>query len=186
MRYDFKDIIIERPRYGSSGGWGDIRNSKRVQELDDKVSYRKMHLHGWLGKEFSDRLKPIIGMLRKNVGRPWDKVWSEICKHADSRNIRGYHLRDHILDYVLLQGKERVYPYRWSRRPDFYVDDHGILRETKVDRKRPSRRTRNPDHKRAKRLRKREEKAHKEAVDDYADWILWKRKQEANKKRRVA
>jgi hypothetical protein len=66
------------------------------------------------------------------------------------------------------------------------VDDHGILREEGGKRKRPDRRTRNPDHKRVKQLRKREEKAHKEAVDDYADWILWKRKQEANKKRRVA
>lgn len=179
MRNDYKHIIVDTARGGSEGGWHDIRNSKRVRELDGNVGYAKMNKRGWMAKEQSDRLKPVMNMLRSNIGQPWDKVWSEICQNADSRNIRGFHLRQHVSDYVRLQGKrDDEWPY-WPKK--FYVDDNGILRQTKCNRKRSAYRTRDPDHKNKEQARKRREKQEKKAADQHAEWVLWKRKQESKK-----
>jgi hypothetical protein len=47
-------------------------------------------------KSFSDVLGPLRAYLRKQVGRPWDKVWSEICATLDRRSLTGLHIFDHI------------------------------------------------------------------------------------------
>lgn len=47
-------------------------------------------------KEFTDVLAPLRGYLRKQVGRPWDRVWSELCATLDRRSLTGLHIFQHI------------------------------------------------------------------------------------------
>jgi hypothetical protein len=47
-------------------------------------------------KSFSDVLGPLRGYLRKQVGRPWDDVWSELSANLDKRSITGQHIFSHI------------------------------------------------------------------------------------------
>lgn len=46
-------------------------------------------------KEFSDLINPLRRALRKNVGRPWDKVYSEIVKTLPD-GIVSRHILQHV------------------------------------------------------------------------------------------
>lgn len=92
-------------------------------------------------KSMSDRLRPFQRYLLKREGQPWNDVFSDICRSADLRNIRGFHLRSHIEDFVHLHtyyvGKTLMYQSKIGIRPlksrenfiKFYVDSNGILRK---------------------------------------------------------
>src|SRR5213080_4251106 len=51
-------------------------------------------------KYLNEHLGPLRRYLDKQVGRPWDKVFSEICAHIDRSNAVQDHVRDHVEDYV--------------------------------------------------------------------------------------
>ena len=92
----------------------------------------------FVAKEFSDKLNPMFRYLDSQVGRPWDKVRSEIIEKFDSRTTAGRHiLYDHLLsqvesnklDYVRfynanLSDKESIYR-------EYYIDNNGLLRRKK-------------------------------------------------------
>src|SRR5207247_5947029 len=59
---------------------------------------RRQYGSNW--KDFSDLLGPLRRYLRKQVGRTWDKVWSEITQTLDSRSLTGQHIFDHIRSEV--------------------------------------------------------------------------------------
>ncbi len=62
-------------------------------------------------KDFSDLLGPLKKYLRKQVGRPWDKVYSELSETLDKRSLSGIHIWGHVRDevatncYVGVSGK---------------------------------------------------------------------------------
>jgi hypothetical protein len=102
MRKDMAKVVTERPRRGHSNAsskWGR-RLCKDEYALDDHGANRapvsRHRQYGWNAKEFSDSLGPLRGYLSKQVGRPWDKVWSEIATTLDSRSLSGQHIFDHI------------------------------------------------------------------------------------------
>jgi hypothetical protein len=102
MRNDMAKVVTERPRRGHgspSKKWGR-RLHPGEYELEDHGSSRapiaRRRQYGSNWKEFSDLLGPLRGYLRKQVGRPWDKVWSEITQTLDSRSLTGQHIFDHI------------------------------------------------------------------------------------------
>ena len=102
MRKDMAKVVTEAPRRGHanpSSKWGR-RLTKDEYNLDDHGASRgptsRHRQYGWNAKEFSDVLGPLRGYLRKQVGRPWDKVWSEITHNLDSRSLDwAAHLRSH-------------------------------------------------------------------------------------------
>jgi hypothetical protein len=76
-----------------------------------------------LGRQFHDKLAPAERWLLRQVGRSWNAVRSELFARFDARTTAGRHvLFDHLLADVNL-GDPAL-----SRRADFYVDAHGILR----------------------------------------------------------
>jgi hypothetical protein len=77
------------------------------------------------GRSLNDYLNPLRGFLLKSVGRPWDDVYSEVCKVADARSMQGNHLREHARGYVESYGEWSVKPYTSSRF--FHVDESGLL-----------------------------------------------------------
>ena len=84
MREDMFKVIVERPRWGS-------RHAARSKLRYDKVPDRKhatgrrmvLESEGWT-KCLNENLAPLKRYLSKQVGRPWDKVYSEICEHLDT------------------------------------------------------------------------------------------------------
>jgi len=128
MRKDMKDLIVDtsRHKYGekikSSVSGMDL---EQMESLPTKAGIRRNHTD--YGFSFGDRLTPLWEFLKKNVGRPWNEVYSEICQCADSRSIRGYHLREHVQDYVTGSGGQEHLSRYYSRSGPFYVDDDGLL-----------------------------------------------------------
>jgi hypothetical protein len=94
-------VVTEAPRYGHakpSRKWGR-RLTRDEYELDDHgparaSSARRRQYTNW--KNFSDVLGPLRRYLRKQVGRPWDTIWSEITQTLDSRSLAGQHIFEHI------------------------------------------------------------------------------------------
>jgi hypothetical protein len=75
-------------------------------------------------KMFYDKLAPAKRWLDAQVGRPWNKVFAELCARFDTRTVAGRHVvHDHMLGWVRLAGEVP----RWSYVP-FFVDAHGIMR----------------------------------------------------------
>jgi hypothetical protein len=86
-----------------------------------------------VGKDFADKLGPPKRWLRKQAGRPWDEVYSDLKRSFDPRTTAGRHLvYDHMLHWV-----DRGEVLRW-RRPELTVDNDGILRESPLTRRQHS------------------------------------------------
>jgi hypothetical protein len=118
MRKDMAKVVTEAPRRGHgnpSSKWGR-RLTKDEYDLDDHGASRApispRRQYGWNAKEFSDVLGPLRRYLHKQVGRPWDKVWSEITHTLDRRSLTGQHIFDHI---------------RWEVEQDAWIGNDGRL-----------------------------------------------------------
>lgn len=107
MRPDMAKVVTERPRRGHSNKskkTGRTLSKDEIHDMADedldsgpnraKVSRRGQY--GWEAKDFSDLLGPLRGYLRKQVGRPWNDVHSELCQHLDKRSLSGQHIWDHV------------------------------------------------------------------------------------------
>jgi len=133
MRSDMKKVVVERPR-----GQSWVPNRKfgaRLRYVPDhdyedepkgvgiSASYRD---YGYGQKWFTDVLGPLERYLRSNVGRPWDKVYSEICAGLDKRKATGLHIFQHMEQfvekncYIGSDGKPYANPEGWDVRW-FYV-----------------------------------------------------------------
>jgi hypothetical protein len=78
-------------------------------------------------KAFRDKLAPARKWLAAQCGRPWTKVYGDLCARFDTRTVAGRHVvHDHMLPWVW-HGDEHVPDYR---RYDFIVDGRGILRDS--------------------------------------------------------
>jgi hypothetical protein len=103
MRSDLHEVLIERPR-GGQRRKTDRGHKPRVGEWtgeDDSYadSYRPRRHRT---KYFDDLLSPLRRWLRKQVDRPWDRVWSELAGGIDSRSVVGRHLLDHVRQLVTI------------------------------------------------------------------------------------
>jgi hypothetical protein len=79
-----------------------------------------------VGKQFYDKLGPAQRWLDSQVGRPWNKVYSELRTKFDSRTLAGKHIvDDHMIGMVRRAGEPTRY---WSHRT-LVVDRHGVLRK---------------------------------------------------------
>src|SRR5581483_4881087 len=145
MRSDMSKVITERPRWGhwmtsrKAGGRIALRDADNEYEDQPKrlpISWGSQSKTG--GKDFSDLLGPLRRYLRRNVGRPWDKIFSELKMHLDDRSVTGRHVFQHIKHEVRQDcfiGKDgKVYNHsRRFREPalvyGFYVHPRtGLLR----------------------------------------------------------
>nr|WP_070958516.1 hypothetical protein [Hyphomonas sp. Mor2] len=103
MREDMFKVIVERPRWGS-------RHAPKAKLRHDKAPGRKhatgrrqaLEQHGYT-KCLNENLAPLKRYLMKQVGRPWDKVYSEISQHLDTGSTVKQHVRDHLTDFIMIQ-----------------------------------------------------------------------------------
>ena len=137
MREDMAKVIVTRPRVLDSM----VRKGRSVpdEQLPKTIGLRR-HAHERGGyKMLNETLAPLSRYLERQVGRPWDKVYSEIAERLRPSSTVQQHVRDHVSDFVNLH---RTPDRRYGGRLDapwwqpLYVDALGILRRTDdLDRK---------------------------------------------------
>lgn len=140
MRSDMHEVLIERPRHGwrrkTARG-----NKPRVAEWDGEDGFDRSYRPArHRTKYFNDLLSPLKRWLRSQVGRPWDKVWSELCSGMDTRTVTGRHLMDHARQLVSMDCRvdedRKVWTlnrhwgqHGWEPVEGLYVDPRtGLLR----------------------------------------------------------
>ncbi len=142
MREDMDKVIVERPRLK----WGGRRGSRALPDPDAsprQEGLRRRHIVNGNPKHLNENLGPLKRYLERQVGRPWDKVWSEICRNLRPTSTVQQHVRDHVFDFVAHPVVSRHGQLYWSWRGGhlrplaeapmrLYVDPRtGILRRNK-------------------------------------------------------
>lgn len=112
MRKDMFKVIVERPRSGA----GFPVNRSRLAGEDDlptRVGMKRFRtLNRTSSKWLNENLAPLKRYLMKQVGRPWTKVYSEICENLDANNAVQQHVRDHLQDFIVVKvaiGRDRAW-----------------------------------------------------------------------------
>lgn len=140
MRTDMYKVIVERPRHG-----GHIASSRRVDDLDESPRCEGLRQRHRNRKSLNENLRPLERYLAAQVGRPWDKVYAEICANLDRRNTVQQHIHEHLSDFVAVSvvdvGGVLHAPRRWGGLeplerywgPRLYVDPRtGLLRQNRL------------------------------------------------------
>jgi hypothetical protein len=111
MRKDMARVIVERPRIKPFNCRKGRQKSR--DDLPSHEGMRRAHAQRGDRKELNENLAPLRRYLEKQVGRPWDKVYSEIaeCLRVDSTVQQ--HVRDHLHDFVAI--KPRRIARSWYR-----------------------------------------------------------------------
>src|ERR1043165_6998205 len=102
MRSDMDKVIVERPRHGSrmrGHGKGYRRDWQRIAASELPKRERIKPQRG-SSKSFNEHLGPLRRYLQKQVGRPWDKVYAEICAQVSRDTVVQKHVHTHLMDYV--------------------------------------------------------------------------------------
>ena len=102
MRDDMDKIVVERPRMrrGDTAARGDARIWRNSEERPHKVGIKRGYSETkWL----NENLAPLQRFLRSQIGRPWDKVYAELCQGIDRRNTVQAHIFTHIEQFVVIQ-----------------------------------------------------------------------------------
>jgi hypothetical protein len=101
MRSDMAKVIVERPR----AGWrlnklkGESRRSHEMP-MDEWARRDRMRGKYIRTKHLTENLGPLRRFLDSCVGRPWDKVFAEICANINRNSAVQDHVRDHVSDFV--------------------------------------------------------------------------------------
>src|ERR1700736_4653085 len=56
-------------------------------------------------KELNENLAPLRRYLERQVGRPWNKVYSEIARHLRVDSAVQQHVREHLRDFVAVEAR---------------------------------------------------------------------------------
>jgi hypothetical protein len=129
MREDMYKVIVERPRRGKSG---DAAAARLRRDFDSPI--RLGMRAGYGGRSLNENLAPLRRYLRAQLGRPWNKVFSEICAGIDRRNTVQQHIHQHIRDFIAIdvevrEGRLVDLANRWG----YLRRDFGLSQELYVD-----------------------------------------------------
>jgi hypothetical protein len=99
---------------------------------------------GYGYRSLNENLAPLRRYLHAQIGRPWNKVFGEICAGIDRRNTVQQHIHQHIRDFIAIDvdvrgGSVIDLVARWEFRGsgsgisrDLYVDPRtGLIRPNK-------------------------------------------------------
>jgi hypothetical protein len=135
-------VIVERPRLGSRVRLKNRARTDDDEKLPSKLGAKRDAMMRGGYRTLNENLNPLRRYLESQVGRPWDKVWSDICKNLKPSNTVQQHVRDHIPDFVAIKTSmkdgEVWVQERWSKGPlkdshvRLFVDPKsGLLRRNK-------------------------------------------------------
>lgn len=124
MRKDMYKVIVERPR-----SWkGQDEQAARLRDDYDGPARLGMRA-GYGYRALNENLAPLRRYLLAQVGRPWDKVFSEICTGIDRRNTVQQHIHQHIEDFIATQVTVRDGELIDLSRRDWVVPKFGGIRQ---------------------------------------------------------
>lgn len=124
MRPDMHEVVIERPRWGSSQKRKKDRWSWTTDEEGERSPRRGSTSRRRGGtRELSDLLGPLRRFLDRSVGRPWDAVYSELRAGLSPKSQIHMHILEHVDQMVGRRG--------WSTGPFFICPKTGLLRREK-------------------------------------------------------
>ena len=102
MREDMDKVIVERPRKGYRGRSAPS-TVRRARRIDPEDLHRREGM-GTRWREHSrylnENLAPLRSFLRSSIGRPWDKVYSEVCERINRNSAIQLHILQHLTDGV--------------------------------------------------------------------------------------
>jgi hypothetical protein len=117
-------VIVERPRRGSryKGRLKGYNRRQRRCRLDEAPRRESMMALRGGSRDLNEHLGPLRRYLASQVGRPWNKVYSEICRHIRLDSAVQSHVRDHVDQYVethvvLIDGRPCHGSPPWIGRP---------------------------------------------------------------------
>jgi hypothetical protein len=102
MRADTYKVIVERPRRHKEG---DAAAARLRNDIDGPTRLSMRAGYGY--RELNENLAPLRRYLNAQVGRLWNKVFSEICAGIDSRNTVQQHIHQHIRDFIAIDVEVR-------------------------------------------------------------------------------
>jgi hypothetical protein len=121
MRKDMAKVIVERPRLGVRNADKRKPGRTRVVVDDDGEPLRArepVRAKPQKTKALNENLSPLKRYLAGNVGRPWNKVYSEISQHLRPTSTVQQHVRDHLEDFVAIKTRMKngmvVVTRRWG------------------------------------------------------------------------
>ena len=122
-----KNVIVTPGRGGPKKTPRNYRKAKaNMESLPKKEGMRKPH-DEYNRKSPIYLLNPLYRFLEKNIGRHWDKIYSDICRSADSRTLLGKRLRDQVhwaVEFHVTISDGKVYG-----NPKFYNGLHELSAE---------------------------------------------------------
>jgi hypothetical protein len=129
MREDMYKVIVERPRRGKEG---DAAAARLREDFDGPIRLGMRAGYGY--RSLNENLAPLRRYLRAQLGRPWNKVFSEICAGIDRRNVVQQHIHQHIRDFIAIDvgvrdGRLVDLANRWA----FLRGGSGVSQELYVD-----------------------------------------------------
>lgn len=95
MRRDMSKVIVERPRRG--GKYSKKVHYRAKDELPKKEGMKRAYRDH---KSLNENLAPLKRFFRSRVGKPWNKVFAEVCENIKTTSTTQKHVRDHIKDLV--------------------------------------------------------------------------------------
>lgn len=126
MRTDMNKVIGDVYRHGSGIITKAGRPPRELDAMPARESMRSPYKGGWGSgmKSSSCNVSPVRRFLDKQVGRPWNTVYSEICRTYDARkptNRQIYQLVDQLVTrqhLVVIDGKVmEALPYSTPSEP---------------------------------------------------------------------
>lgn len=127
MRSDFASSYFD-PCNGAPRIEECTRRGRAPRELDDLPDREGIAASRRRGWNRVERIHVQHGMISRwlssRVGRPWDAVWSEVCRANDARTVPGKRVREDVLREV-----DRGFKPTGSWANPFLVDASGILCE---------------------------------------------------------
>ncbi len=134
MRHDMSRVLVERPRYG--GIWTRKGRPVPFDHLPSKQGMQRPYLERGAYKDLNENLRPLWRFLERQVGRPWNDVYSEIARNLRVTSTVQQHVRDHLPNFVQVNAHGRMPgplgvgdPWPWYE--PLYVDPaDGILKRT--------------------------------------------------------
>jgi hypothetical protein len=143
-------VIVERPRMLRSK-WKNrktalrLSESQRAEATTDAEDFDSGHPRASSArheKYLNENLAPLKRYLVRQVGRPWNKVYSEICRTIDTRSAIGLHVLQHVEDFIAIDTfieNGKVCERRWRSVMEvsgLYV--HPVTGILRVAKRRPS------------------------------------------------
>ena len=127
MRDDIRKVVFERAKANRTWAKKRKRNNRILLDSDGLQFEEASNLIRTARQKYrNSHFNAIRGFLTRNVGKPWDVVYSAVCARADNRNLLGREIRTYVEDCVATNcwiDGHLIMHYDWqgrSRQVDGY------------------------------------------------------------------